>query len=98
MPQSHPVFIKIAATGVASIDNTGVSSPRHGFSLGNHSDRPSGQQTERGSTHRNARKWFIPGHDIDRHVIVTDIQKYLGSDATVRPGRGTGENDSVPGY
>ena len=71
---------------------------RHGFSLENLSDRPSGLQIERGSTHRNARQWFIPGHDIDRHVIVTDIQRYLGNDATVRPGRGTGENGGVPGY
>ena len=98
MPQSHPVFIENAATGVASTDNTGVSSPRHGFSLENLSDRPSGLQIERGSTHRNARQWFIPGHDIDRHVIVTDIQRYLGNDATFRPRRGTGENGGVPGY
>lgn len=40
-----------------------------------------------------ARQWFVPGDGIDRHVIVTDIQRYLGNDATVRPGQGTGEND-----
>ena len=40
-----------------------------------------------------ARQWFVPGDGIDRHVIVTDIQRYLGNDATVRPGKGTGEND-----
>lgn len=34
-----------------------------------------------------ARQWFIPGDGIDRHVISTDIQRYLGNDATVRPGR-----------
>lgn len=39
-----------------------------------------------------ARQWFVPGDGIDRHVIVTDIQRYLGNDATVRPGKGTGEN------
>ena len=36
-----------------------------------------------------ARQWFIPGEGIDRHVISTDIQRYLGNDATVRPGVGT---------
>ena len=38
------------------------------------------------------RQWFIPGEAIDRHVISTDIQRYLGNDATVRPGVGTGEH------
>ncbi|KAM0712110.1 hypothetical protein Q7P37_011204 [Cladosporium fusiforme] len=45
-----------------------------------------------------ARQWFVPGDGIDRHVIVTDIQRYLGNDATVRPGKGTGENEGVTGY
>lgn len=40
-----------------------------------------------------ARQWFVAGEGIDRHVIVTDIQRYLGNDATVRPGKGTGENE-----
>lgn len=39
-----------------------------------------------------ARQWFVPGDGIDRHVISADIQRYLGNDATVRPGLGTGEN------
>lgn len=39
-----------------------------------------------------ARQWFVPGEGIDRHVISADIQRYLGNDATVRPGVGTGEN------
>lgn len=38
-----------------------------------------------------ARQWFIPGEGIDRGVITADIQRYLGNDATVRPGIGTGE-------
>ena len=33
-----------------------------------------------------ARSWFVPGDGIDRHVISADIQRYLGNDATVRPG------------
>ena len=33
-----------------------------------------------------ARSWFVPGEGIDRHVISADIQRYLGNDATVRPG------------
>lgn len=39
-----------------------------------------------------ARQWFVLGEGIDRHVISADIQRYLGNDATVRPGVGTGEN------
>lgn len=34
------------------------------------------------------REWFIPGDGIDRDVISTNIQRYLGNDATVRPGLG----------
>ncbi|KAK5170259.1 uncharacterized protein LTR77_004845 [Saxophila tyrrhenica] len=46
-----------------------------------------------------ARQWFIPGDGIDRHVISADIQRYLGNDATVRPGRGTERNnEGVEGY
>lgn len=37
------------------------------------------------------RTWFIPADGIDRQVINADIQRYLGPDATVRPGFGTGE-------
>lgn len=37
------------------------------------------------------RQWFINGEGIDRHVISADIQRYLGNDATVRPGVGSGE-------
>jgi hypothetical protein len=44
-----------------------------------------------------ARQWFVSGEGIDRHVIVADIQRYLGNDATVRPGLGTGDNE-VRGY
>ena len=40
-----------------------------------------------------ARQWFISGDGIDRHVISADIQRYLGNDATVRPGVGNGDND-----
>ena len=39
-----------------------------------------------------ARQWFINGDGIDRHVISADIQRYLGNDATVRPGQGTGSD------
>ncbi|CZT24021.1 uncharacterized protein RCC_09738 [Ramularia collo-cygni] len=45
-----------------------------------------------------ARQWFIPGEGIDRHVISADIQRYLGNDATVRPGLGTGDNQGINGY
>lgn len=44
------------------------------------------------SSREIARQWFVPGDGIDRHVISADIQRYLGNDATVRPGKGTGEH------
>ena len=36
-------------------------------------------------------QWFVPGEGIAREVITADIQRYLGPDALVRPGSGTGE-------
>jgi len=48
------------------------------------------------SSREIARQWFIPGEGIDRHVISADIQRYLGNDATVRPGMGTGDNEVRP--
>lgn len=44
------------------------------------------------------RQWFQPGEGIAREVITADIQRYLGSDARVRPGEGTGEYEGVQGY
>jgi hypothetical protein len=35
--------------------------------------------------------WFVPGDGIAREVITADIQRYLGPDALVKPGAGTGE-------
>ena len=40
-----------------------------------------------------ANQWFVPGDGIAREVITADIQRYLGPDALVRPGPGTGENE-----
>lgn len=37
------------------------------------------------------RQWFQPGDGIAREVITADIQRYLGPDALVKPGIGTGE-------
>ena len=45
-----------------------------------------------------AHEWFVPGDGIDRDVISANIQKYLGNDATSRPGVGTGENAGIRGY
>jgi len=43
------------------------------------------------------RQWFIPAEGIERQVISADIQRYLGNDATVRPGQGNAaENNGVP--
>lgn len=44
------------------------------------------------------RQWFQPGDGIAREVITADIQRYLGQDALVRPGEGTGEYEGVQGY
>ncbi|KAF9640871.1 hypothetical protein BFW01_g12677 [Lasiodiplodia theobromae] len=44
------------------------------------------------------RQWFQPGDGIAREVITADIQRYLGPDALVKPGIGTGEYEGVEGY
>ncbi len=43
-------------------------------------------------------QWFLPDDGIVREVITADIQKYLGPDALVRPGIGTGEYEGKTGY
>lgn len=45
-----------------------------------------------------ANQWFVPGEGIAREVITADIQRYLGPDALVRPGPGTGEFEGRSGY
>ncbi|KAF1838172.1 hypothetical protein BDW02DRAFT_489731 [Decorospora gaudefroyi] len=45
-----------------------------------------------------ANQWFVAGDGIAREVITADIQRYLGPDALVRPGTGTGEYQGQPGY
>ena len=45
-----------------------------------------------------ANQWFIPSDGIAREVITVDIARYLGPDALVRPGTGTGEHQGQPGY
>lgn len=47
---------------------------------------------------RRQNQWFVPGEGIAREVITADIQRYLGPDALVKPGNGTGEQEGVPGY
>ncbi|KAK0942859.1 hypothetical protein LTR29_005599 [Friedmanniomyces endolithicus] len=47
---------------------------------------------------RGLREWFQAKDGIDRDVISANIQRYLGPDATVRPGYGTGNNEGVEGY
>ncbi|CAO2654797.1 Nn.00g115300.m01.CDS01 [Neocucurbitaria sp. VM-36] len=47
---------------------------------------------------QRSNQWWIPGEGISRAVIAADIQRYLGPDALVRPGIGTGENEGQPGY
>ena len=39
-------------------------------------------------------RWFVPGAGIAREVITADITRYLGPDASVRPG----EHEGQPGY
>ncbi|KAF2646266.1 hypothetical protein P280DRAFT_6053 [Massarina eburnea CBS 473.64] len=43
-------------------------------------------------------QWFVLGDGIAREVITADIQRYLGPDALVRPGTGTGDHEGRPGY
>lgn len=45
-----------------------------------------------------ANQWFVAGDGIAREVITADIQRYLGPDALVKPGVGTGEYMGQPGY
>jgi hypothetical protein len=45
-----------------------------------------------------ANQWFIPGDGITREVITADITRYLGPDALVRPGIGSGEFHGQAGY
>jgi hypothetical protein len=40
----------------------------------------------------------VLGDGIAREVITADIQRYLGPDALVRPGHGTGDLEGRPGY
>jgi hypothetical protein len=47
---------------------------------------------------RRQNQWFVPGDGIAREVITADIQRYLGPDALVKPGSGTGDQEGVPGY
>jgi hypothetical protein len=42
---------------------------------------------------RRQNQWFVPGEGIAREVITADIQRYLGPDALVKPGNGTGDNE-----
>jgi len=37
-------------------------------------------------------RWWIPEDGIRRDVIQADIQRYLGPDALVKPGDGTGQD------
>jgi hypothetical protein len=41
------------------------------------------------------RQWFVPAEGIERQVISADIQRYLGNDATVRPGQGNASENNV---
>jgi hypothetical protein len=36
-------------------------------------------------------RWWIPAKEILREIIQADIQRYLGPEALVKPGNGTGE-------
>ncbi|KAF2653692.1 hypothetical protein K491DRAFT_705703 [Lophiostoma macrostomum CBS 122681] len=45
-----------------------------------------------------ANLYFLPGEGIGRQIITADIARYLGPDALVRPGVGTGEQEGVSGY
>lgn len=40
---------------------------------------------------QRTKEWFVDGTGIDRDTITENIQRFLGNDATVRPGVGTRE-------
>ncbi|THY76049.1 hypothetical protein D6C94_03556 [Aureobasidium pullulans] len=44
------------------------------------------------------RNWFVPKDGINRQVISANIQRYLGNDATVRPGQDRVDGSEVQGY
>lgn len=50
------------------------------------------------STMSRANQWFVLADGIVREVITADITRYLGNDASVRPGMGTGEHEGRRGY
>ncbi|KFY81626.1 hypothetical protein V500_11241 [Pseudogymnoascus sp. VKM F-4518 (FW-2643)] len=59
------------------------------------------EEDSRGNKTPKARleTYFVPGTGIDRDVITTDICRYLGNDAIVRPGRHkNAEGEPVQGY
>jgi hypothetical protein len=43
-------------------------------------------------------QWFVLGEGIAREVITPDLQRYLGPDAQIRAGVGSGEHEGRPGY
>lgn len=45
-----------------------------------------------------AHQWFVLADGIAHEVITADITRYLGPDALVRPGKGTGEHTGQDGY
>ncbi|KAL1311595.1 hypothetical protein AAFC00_001709 [Neodothiora populina] len=44
------------------------------------------------------RNWFVAKDGISREVISADIQRYLGNDATVRPGKDNENGQEIDGY
>lgn len=54
-----------------------------------------GSSSNRGPNFR----WWIPADGIRRDVITADIQRYLGSEAVVKPGEGRdADRVSILGY
>lgn len=55
------------------------------------SDMSSSKNSKSAANSSSSRKltFFVPGDGIDREVISTDICRYLGNDATIRPGEYT---------
>lgn len=57
-----------------------------------------GYSKSSGKTSSRKITFFVPGGGIDREVISTDICRYLGNDATVKPGAHTVCNKAVVVY
>jgi hypothetical protein len=80
------------ATGAtpSSKETTTHGSPASYSQHQGNSDSMTSRQESNGAATGN---WWIPAEGISREVIQLDIQRYLGTGAWYKPGKGIGENE-----